>query len=75
MLCVRKHEVGGGGPERVVVSADVSVYQLLITDKNNTAFAFCGKSEISDVWASGCHIALAVLHSSSFELTLLLLSW
>jgi hypothetical protein len=67
--------VGGGGPERVVVSEDVSVYQLLITDKNNTAFAFYGKSEISDFWASGCCIALAVLLSSSFQLTLLLLSW
>jgi hypothetical protein len=63
-----------GVPERVVVSEDVSVYQLLITDKNNTAVPLYGKSDISDVWAGRCHTALAVLNCSSFEITLPILS-
>jgi hypothetical protein len=45
MRC-RESERRGGGPERVVVSEDVSVYQLLITNKNNTTFSFVAKATL-----------------------------
>jgi hypothetical protein len=49
---------GGGGGGRVVVSEDVSVYQLLITDKNNTTIPLYCKSVVSDVYSvsycTGC---------------------
>jgi hypothetical protein len=68
MFRVTKH--GKGRDKGLVVSEDVSVYQLLITGKNNITFASYGKSDVSEIWA--CRTRLT-LHTSSLELTLLLL--